>query len=173
MGCTQHIARIALLLSTLAATSCAARPPAGNDRSEDTASAAPFVAALGQASRELPPPGALVVRLAFGAGADLDLYVTDALRETVYFANTPSRSGGRLDRDRTCVDAAPRVETVIFEHPARGRYRVGVDYQTSCDGRNAPAEYALLVEHDGRVQLRRGEAAAGRFEPIVLEFDLP
>jgi len=170
MGRTQHIARAALLLSALAVPSCSTRTPAATAPMR----AAPLSAALGQASRELPrPPGALVVRLAFGAGADLDLYVTDALRETVYFANSPSRSGGRLDRDRTCADAAPRVETVIFEHPAPGHYRVGVDYPKSCDGHDDPAGYALQVERDGAQEVRTGAAAPGRFATVVLELDLP
>jgi hypothetical protein len=174
MGRTQHIARAALLLSALAALSCAMRTRAEPDPAADPKRAAPLSAALSQASREVPrPPGALVVRLAFGAGADLDLYVTDTQRETVYFANSPSRSGGRLDRDRTCADAAPRVETVIFEHPAPGHYRVGVDYPKSCDGHDDPALYTLVTEHDGWVHLGNGEAAAGRFAPVVLEFDLP
>jgi len=170
MGRTQHIARATLLLSALAAPSCATGP----DPAADPKRAAPLSEALSQASREVPrPPGALVVRLAFGAGADLDLYVTDAQRETVYFANSPSRSGGRLDRDRTCADAAPRVETVVFEYPASGRYRIGVDYPKSCDGRGDPAAYALLVEREGAKEVREGSAAPGRFAPVVLELDLP
>ncbi|HXK26557.1 MAG TPA: hypothetical protein VMS55_28095, partial [Myxococcota bacterium] len=67
--------------------------------------------------------GALVVELSFGAEADLDLYVTGPDQETAYFANTPVRSGGALERDRRCGDAAPRVERVLWPAPPPGRYR--------------------------------------------------
>ena len=78
------------------------------------------------------PAGALRVELAFGQDADLDLYVTDPLQETVYFANTPSQQGGVLLDDRRCDSPPPRIETVVFEHPPPGRYRVGVDYPRRC-----------------------------------------
>src|SRR6058998_2910370 len=44
-----------------------------------------------------PPQGIRVVLL-WAAPVDLDLYVTDPGLETVYFANTPSGSGGKLVR---------------------------------------------------------------------------
>lgn len=173
MGHAQHIARTALLLSALAAASCAARAPAEPDPAADAALAAPFSVALSQASRELPrPPGALVVRLAFGAEADLDVYVTDAQRETVYFANTLSRSGGRLDRDRTCADAAPRVETVIFEHPAPGHYRVGVDYSSSCMAVGGAVPYGVEATYEGHRQEIQGTVEPHHFVPVVLEMDV-
>jgi hypothetical protein len=167
VGRTQHIARAALVLSPCLAWSCASRPAR-----TQTADAAPLVEALRDAP-EAPAPGALVVRLAFGAAADLDLYVTDPLRETVYFANTPSRSGGRLDRDRTCSDAAPRIESVVFERPPPGRYRVGIDYPKSCDGSDSTAPYVLTVQHrEDSAQRIEGSAAPRRFEPVVLEVDV-
>jgi len=168
----QSIARSALLLSALSVASCAPPAPAEPDPAEDASRTAPLVAALDRASHERPrAAGALAVRLAFGAAADLDLFVTDPLGETVYFANTPSRAGGALDADRGCADAAPRVETVVFEHPPSGRYRIGVDYAKSCDGRGDPAWYALLAERDGAADVRPGAVATGRFDPIVLELD--
>jgi hypothetical protein len=122
--------------------------------------------------RDAAPPGALVVELAFGARADLDLYVTDPLTETVYFANTPTQSGGVLEHDRTCEDAAPRVETVIFERPLPGRYRVGVDHLRSCnDGK--PADFAVAVRAGTRRAEASGALPLGRFDPIVLELDVP
>jgi hypothetical protein len=111
---------------------------------------------------------ALVVRLAFDGSADLDLYVTDPLEETVYFANTPTRAGGALDADRTCRDPAPRVETVRFERPPPGRYRVGVDHPASCAS-DAPASFAVRVERGGRSWEASGALESRRFDPIVLE----
>jgi hypothetical protein len=169
----QSIARSALLLSALWVAACAARAPADPDPPPDASRTAPLVAALDRAAHEQPRArGALAVRLAFGAAADLDLYVTDPLGETVYFANTPSHAGGALDADRGCADAAPRVETVVFPHPPSGRYRVGVDYAKSCNGRGDPAGYALMAEREGgAVETRTGAVAAARFEPIALELD--
>ena len=117
------------------------------------------------------PAGALVVQLAFDASADLDLYVTDPLLETVYFANTPSRSGGFLDRDRTCADVAPRIETIVFERPPPGRYRIGVEYPQSC-GAELTAPFAVRALHGEQRFERSGVLPPRRFEPIVLEFDI-
>lgn len=117
------------------------------------------------------PGGALVVQLAFDAGADLDLYVTDPLQETVYFANTPSRSGGFLDRDRTCNDAAPRVETIVFERPPPGRYRIGVEHPQPC-GAGLAAPFAVRALHGEQSFERDGALPPRRFEPIVLELEI-
>ena len=98
------------------------RSPRGRTRSRRS-SPAPRTRAAGE----------LVVRLAFEPGADLDLYVSDPLEETAYYANTPVRSGGALDADRRCPEPGDGVETVRFAAPLAGRYRVGVDFQQRCD----------------------------------------
>jgi hypothetical protein len=114
----------------------------------------------------------LRVRLAFDSAVDLDLYVTDPSQETVYFANNPSRSGGRLDADVRCDAATPRIETVRFRSAPAGRYRVGVDYPESCDGKRARTPFVLVLEH-GRVRReQRGAVDWHRFLPIVLEEDV-
>jgi hypothetical protein len=114
-------------------------------------------------------PGALRVRLVFGAAADLDLYVTGPAQETVYFANDTSRDGGALEADRRCDDPAPRVETVVFEDAAPALYRVGVDFMVRCNGADE-APYALVVEAPGREAVtRNGVARFGAFEPVALE----
>ena len=116
--------------------------------------------------------GALRVRLAFDAGADLDLYVSDPLEETVYYANNPTGSGGVLDADRRCEDAAPRIEQIEFPAPLAGRYRVGVDFPAVCKGRAAAAPFVLEVRHGVRRVLHRGAVAPIRFEPAVAEIEL-
>ena len=133
-------------------------------------------AALPVAPRRAPPaPGELRVELVFGAGADLDLYLTDPAQETVYYANTPSRgSGGRLERDLRCEDPAPRVETVVVASAPPGRYRVGVDHPESCSGSSDVEPFLLTVEGPGGLrQELRGEIAHGRFAGKLLEFTLP
>ncbi len=117
--------------------------------------------------------GALTVRLAFGAGADLDLYVTGPDEEAVYYANTPSEIGGELLEDRRCVHAAPRVEVVRFAAPLEpGRYRVGVDYPHACGESKAPAPFALRVESPGASVDLRGLARHRVFEAIVTEVEV-
>jgi hypothetical protein len=153
-------ALVALLLAAVVA-GCA---------SPRVAPSQPLEALLRTAAIETPD-GALVVQLAFGAGADLDLYVTDPLQETVYFANTPSRSGGFLDRDRTCSDAAPRVETIVFERPPPGRYRIGVEHPQSC-GTGTDAPFAVRARRGEQGFERSGALPPRRFEAIVLELEI-
>jgi hypothetical protein len=166
----ESIARAALrpaLALVVAGAGCAGPPAAETPAA--TRDAGSLAAAL--RAQDAAPPGALVVRLAFGAGADLDLYVSDPLLETVYFANTPTAAGGALDADRACDDAPPRVETVVFARPPRGRYRIGVDHHEPCRGADA-ALFAVRAERDGRIWQATGELAPRRFEPIVLEFEI-
>jgi uncharacterized protein YfaP (DUF2135 family) len=126
----------------------------------------------------LESSGGLLVRLAFDEAADLDLFVTDPMQESVYFANSPTRSGGRLLADRRCQDPSPRVEMVYYDDPAPGRYRVGVDFHRRCQGTSlSSAEekeglYVVRVEEGARILVREGKVIPGQFEVIVIEFDL-
>ncbi len=129
-------------------------------------------ARLAAALAAAPPasPGVLRVRLAFGADADLDLYVTDPRQETVYFANNPTRSGGALAEDVRCGAPEPHVEVVTFRDPLPGVYRVGVDYPKHCRGRDDPASYVVVVEQPGGGrEERRGAIDLLHFAPIVIE----
>lgn len=137
------------------------------------AEAARLEAALGLAPP--PPAGALRVRLAFGAEADLDLYVTDALAETVYFANERAASGGRLTADARCDSPAPRIEEVLFAAPLPGTYRVGVDYmvyRASCGEQPPVVVYVLAIEGPQGRRVQRGLARRGIFDSRVLELAL-
>ncbi len=112
------------------------------------------------------------MELVFGADADLDLYVSDPSQETAYFANTPVRSGGALAADLRCDAQAPRVEVAVWETPAPGRYRVGVDFPERCSGGADAAPFQLRVRGPGVQRELRGEAAFGRFDSRVLEFEI-
>lgn len=130
---------------------------------------------------ELPPrpPGALDVQLDLGAAADLDLHVTSPDLETVYFGNSPSRAGdARLDRDVRCEPAdassgALRRETVRFDAPIAGRYRVGVDHVKGCRRLRGDARYTIRVRADGLALERSGRIGPGQFQNTALEFDWP
>jgi hypothetical protein len=149
-----------LALAGALALACARPPPTSH---------AALEAALGADGA----PAALRVRLVFGAGADLDLFVSDPHAETVYFGHSPSESGGLLDADRRCGDPSPRVEEVRFASPLPGRYRVGVDWSGACaGGGGAPEPFVVEVVHAGRRTLERAEAPPDRFTPVVLEFEI-
>ncbi|MGH7859039.1 MAG: hypothetical protein ACREQY_17070, partial [Candidatus Binatia bacterium] len=98
--------------------------------------------------------------------------------ETVYFANNPSGSGGRLQKDVACPEAAPApdgrasVETVSWKVPAPGSYRVGVDYMDACESGLDEARFRIVVDAGGKRHERSGTLQLERFEPVVLEFDL-
>jgi hypothetical protein len=109
------------------------------------------------------------VHLAFPAGADLDLYVTDPTFETVYFANSPNRAGGRLDADVRCSEPAPRIETIRFPAALPGVYRVGVDFPERCRGGAIQEAFVVQIEGGGLEATREGIIEAGHFIPIVLE----
>jgi hypothetical protein len=146
---------------------CAAPPPA------EVRDAERLRRELERALAEAPAGEGLRVLLAFGAGADLDLYVTDPLQETVYFANSPSASGGRLEADLHCGSPGQgdRIEEVRFREPPAGRYRVGLDYPESC-GPRAPAGYALAVVRGGAVELHTGTLQPLEFRLAALDFEL-
>jgi hypothetical protein len=160
------IALLALLV--LSSGGCSGRAP---DRREASASA--LAGALGQAAAPPLARGELRVRLAFGEDADLDLYVTDPLHETVYFGNNPSRSGGALGADARCGAPAPRIETVSFPTPLPGVYRVGVDFPEHCSGRREAVEFLVSVETSDARQEKRGSIEPLRFLPVVLEARWP
>ena len=120
----------------------------------------------------------VLVRLAFDDAADLDLFVTDPAQESVYFANSPTRSGGRLLEDRRCRDISPRIERVHYADPIPGRYRVGVDFHGRCQDSKLSGDeekqglYVVRVDIEGRMLTREGMVTPGIFEVIVLEFDV-
>ena len=160
--------RSILLLACALALACASPGPSPEALAAEQTALAQVLAA----PPERAAPGALVVRLAFGADADLDLYVTDAGHETVYFGNSPSTTGGELLADVRCEAPAPRVETIVFEHRRRGSVRVGVDAPEGC--RESVRAVPFVVElraGEQRIE-RRGIALPGRFEVIVLEAEV-
>lgn len=132
--------------------------------------------ALGQVLRDGPPGNgeALVFRLAFDRTVDLDLYVTDPLEETAYFANHETDAGGRLVNDIRCDSdvGSPAVEEIRFDAPYPGSYRVGVDFPEACGGSDSVAGFAVSVRGAGEAHAVNGVIEMQRFEPVVLEFDL-
>jgi hypothetical protein len=165
------------VLVALLATACASAPPPPPPPPEWSDALRTRVAVLADHLRALPvaPASELVVRLAFPPEADLDLYVTDPLLETIYYANTPAKSGGRLERDARCADPAEpvRVEVVRFEAPPVGRYRVGVDHPERCDDGDEVVPWAISIDEHGERSIHAGLARWLDFTTIATEFELP
>ena len=160
-----------VLLSAVLIFACASVSGPSPAERESRAVEANALAAQLAANPLVPPAvGDVRVRLVFGETADLDLYVTDPRQETVYFANSPSRGGGRLDHDVRCGEPPPRVEKVEFEAAVSGRYRVGVDFPpVTCDLANQPVAFVVVFESYGERQEKRLSIRPGEFIPVVLE----
>lgn len=126
----------------------------------------------------LPPArddGALRVTLTWAVPVDLDLYVTDPVGETLYFANNPTRAGARLERDARCEEVpagAALVEEARLTNPAPGRYRVGVDFIDTCGNPLVAAAFRVAVDRGASRQEVDGIATLSQFKVIVLEFEV-
>ncbi len=123
---------------------------------------------------QLEPLTGVSVALVWDAPVDLDLYLTDPTWETVYFANTPSRSGARLLRDTRCDGPAvgASIERAEMAVPLAGRYRVGVDFSDLCGAPRAPVSFRVVVDYAGRRAETIGHVRLEEFQPIVVEFEL-
>ena len=99
-------------------------------------------------------------------------FVPSASQLAVPSVTYPSASGGRLSEDVGCKQPEPRVETVVFEEPPPGRYRIGLDFPIRCRRTDAPVPYVLELSVPGRSEERRGELPFGRYEPVVWEFEV-
>ena len=168
------------LALTLLLAACANEPPRAPDPvpgPDWTAATRKEAAALEGHLSSFPASdaNALVIRLAFDGRADLDLYVSDPLQETVYYANTPARSGGRLLGDRHCkeeADSGIRIEEIVFDDPPAGSYRVGVDYPHRCGPGARIAAFAITIDAGGRRRELLGLAEPVVFTPIVAEIEV-
>lgn len=169
----------ALALTSLALAACAAAPSREPAPEPDATARARSLATLGAALDAEGPPNAgpgdagVSVRLAFGAEADLDLYVTDPSLETVYFAKRESASGGRLETDRRCDAPAPRIEVAKFPTATPGVWRVGVDHPRRCDGGKEASPFVVELVAPGIVRRGEGTIGPGEFRIVVLEVSLP
>ena len=107
--------------------------------------------------------GDVEVTLTMTAATDLDLYVIDPAGVTVYYGNTTSFSGGRLDLDANAAcsgNLGVNNEHIYWprgEAPA-GTYTVRVANFESCIG-GAPVDYRVTVTSCGEIAV-----LAGRFE---------
>ena len=114
--------------------------------------------------------------LAWSAPVDLDLYLTDPTWETVYFANTTSRTGARLLRDVRCRDVVGSESTFTelagMTDPLPGHYRVGVDFIDACQASHDPVSFRVAATYGDVRRETTGMIRLEEFAPIVVEFEL-
>lgn len=100
--------------------------------------------------------GPIQVTLTWSGGADLDLYVTDPLGETVDNTHRRSGTGGELDRQgRGSCGRSPggTVENIRWEQrPPSGRFEVQVHYWGDCDSSAGPTEATVSVSVGGELR---------------------
>ncbi len=174
MDMIRHASRGALVVAlAICGLGCRSAPPPREAQLQQLSAEASALESI-LAQRDDAAPGVLRFALAFGAAADLDLFVTGPFQESVYFANSPSAIGGKLEADLGCDSPEPRVETVSFEDAPAGRYRVGIDFPERCDEADQAVPFAVSVlEGDEPLAGTRGVIRPREFLTIVLEVDVP
>jgi hypothetical protein len=98
--------------------------------------------------------GQIQITLAWGTGADIDLYVTDPYGETISYQRRQSSSGGMLDHDArgACVAGGDTIENVFWStpQPPPGTYQVELHYWGNC-GAAGPTPTQVSISVGGRV----------------------
>jgi hypothetical protein len=129
-----------------------------------------------------PPPASpiaarngLEVSLLWNAPVDLDVYLTDPTWETLYFANNPTRGGGKIERDTRCVvppATPPFVERAHVDEVKPGPYRIGVHFIDACGSDVGEASFRLVVDLEGKRFERVGSVRRDEFRVVALEFEV-
>jgi len=116
--------------------------------------------------------GSIQVTLSWNTIDDLDLYVTDPTRQTVFYGNPSVPSGGQLDVDANpaCSNVVPDpVENVFWAStPPRGTYLIEVRLYQRCIQSTDPIPFTVTVRQRGNVErtfsgLATSPGLAGRF----------
>lgn len=96
--------------------------------------------------------GQIQITLAWATGADLDMYVTDPMGQTISYMNRQSGSGGVLDHDArgacNASQANNTIENVYWNspRPPSGQYQVEVHYWGDCGAAGiTPATLSIAV----------------------------
>lgn len=101
--------------------------------------------------------GVVQVTAAWETDADIDLYVTEPLGDTLSFQRGRSLVGGRVDRvgRGACAagDEPSRIESLVWEGDAvrRGTYTIALHYWGECQSLAGPTKVTVSVSVAGRV----------------------
>jgi len=110
--------------------------------------------------------GLMQVTASWNTGADIDLYVTGPLGDTLSFQRPSTPSGGRVDhsgRGDCALDMSnPRIENVrwVGRRPIAGVYEVEVHYWGECMSGGGPTKVTVSVAVGRRI--------AGQFRLTLL-----
>ncbi len=104
--------------------------------------------------------GNIQVTLAWGGGADLDMYIQTPSGETIYYGAPQDSTGGHLDQDArgACAEqnANNTIENVYWNqpNPPAGQYRVQVHYWdgSPCSTGSGPTNLTLSIAIGGQVR---------------------
>ncbi len=83
-----------------------------------------------------------------GHAIDLDLWVTEPNGEMCFYGNTPTSTGGTLDRDNLCYNYEDgRPENIFWSSAPAGTYRVQVNLYSNCAGQvtSMPFDVRIVV----------------------------
>jgi tRNA (guanosine-2'-O-)-methyltransferase len=100
--------------------------------------------------------GLMQVTASWNTGADIDLYVTGPLGDTLSFQRPSTPSGGLVDHSGRgdCVDMPnPRIENIrwVGARPMDGIYEIETHYWGECIGRGGPTSVTISVAVGRRI----------------------
>jgi tRNA (guanosine-2'-O-)-methyltransferase len=100
--------------------------------------------------------GLMQVTASWDTGADIDLYVTGPLGDTLSFQRPSTPSGARVDHSGRgdCVDMPnPQIENIrwVGARPMDGIYEVEIHYWGECIGGGGPTQVTLSVAVGRRI----------------------
>ena len=100
---------------------------------------------------------------------DLDLWVTDPNGEKCYYGNSPSTSGGVLDRDNLCSNYENGKPENIYwtQPPLNGEYIVEVHWFSDCGNGNTGEDYSVRIITNGEVKTYSGMINTGTVKEIA------
>jgi hypothetical protein len=93
--------------------------------------------------------GEVQVSISWDAASDVDLHVVEPGGEEIYYGNTVSATGGKLDLDSNadCVIDGKNNENITWANAPSGTYIVRVDYYKSCGV--GQTNYVVTVNRKG------------------------
>jgi hypothetical protein len=119
--------------------------------------------------------GDVAFRLTWQGTADLDLHVIDPSGVEIYYRNTSSPTGGRLDHDDLCDPTAHGGPENIFwptGQAPHGQYTVKVNYYSTCDD-EGPQAFTVYILVDGSVKWSMEGVISPEEERTIRTFSYP
>ena len=122
--------------------------------------------------------GDIQITLFWQGGADIDMYVTDPMGETISYSHTQSQSGGHLDQDARgdCLrsQANPTIENVYWgPNPPSGRYQIELHHFSACRSGGGATPVTVSIAVGGQVIGAYNYTITPNDRIAVATFDIP